>query len=199
MKKLLIILILGFSLFVFHKADAAIGFDSAASSTGSGVSSLTFSHTSTGSNLILIVNFWLDEAFGDAGASVTYNSVSMTEAGHSGLGGIANQYIFYLVAPDTGAHNVVISLNAAKDIEAGSITYTGAKQTGQFDAIEEHSQAGPTTGTWTEDVTTVADNSWHIFSGLVGGTHVIGSGGSVKRSRQKRAWVGGSNQDENPA
>ena len=91
----------------------AIAFDAVTGYTLSGTTSDTFAHTVTGANTIL----WVCAQTGSAGtpaiSGVTYNGVSMTAAASSGVqtGSNANQRIFlyYLVGPATGAHNVVIS------------------------------------------------------------------------------------------
>lgn len=140
--------------------------------------SLTFSHTTSGSNRILFV-----AAFGpstDILTGATYNGVSMTLIDKTAVGGDLYIYLWYLIAPATGANNVVISASGSAQIQGGAISYTGAKQTGQPDASNKSNT--DTTGTPTISVTTVADNSWAVLAlrPSVGGTPTAGAGSTMR-------------------
>src|SRR5436190_1528347 len=104
------------------------------SAVGSG-SSLTWDHTvtTTGSNLLLTVGVALGKQ-GDAGMSlsVTYNGVAMTSAGlvHSNNDDSGYVQLFYLKAPATGTHPVVVTLSGGTaSLEAGSLSFSGVDQT----------------------------------------------------------------------
>lgn len=141
----------------------AIAYDSSAQGTSSG-SSITFSHTCTGSNLALVVFSRFYQ--GDHVTGVTYNSVAMTQVNkrQDSAGNDAYTYFYILTAPSTGANNVVISADASPSISFGgtAASYTGAKQTGQPDSSNSQSS---TSATMTMSTTVVASNCW-----LVGGT-----------------------------
>lgn len=157
----------------------AIAFDAQASSTGSGTT-LTYSHTCTGSNLILIVGIqtYLASAGGITISSVTYNGVAMTSFGT--LQRTLNaeyQYMYYLVAPATGAHNIVITTTTAMDYIGGSsASYTGANQTGLPDSYTTY--AAQTSTAVTTTTTTIANNCWLM------GFYVSDGGGG---------WTAGTN------
>lgn len=136
----------------------AIAFDtSTQKNEGSSVSSITFSHTCTGSDLVLLVACMAGGNVGDAITGVTYNGVAMTQLVKKG-NGAANQfvYIYGLVAPATGANDVVVSQSDSSDMVAAAASYTGALQSGLPDATT----SGAVTGNLTLSTTTVADNSW---------------------------------------
>jgi hypothetical protein len=124
---------------------------------------LTWSHTCTGSTRILFVG-----AFGatdsDSITGITYNGVALTKIG-SILPVAGSRYItlWYLVAPATGANNIVISVSGG-DCGGVAASYSGPKQTGVPDASATNSQSSGTSLTGT--VTTVADNCWLIAAAL---------------------------------
>lgn len=143
----------------------ALAFDAAASTDGGAVSSLTFSHTCSGNDRIIIVGVAAGDDDGRTVSSVTYAGVNLTQVRAQRLqtSGIPDKWVemWYLVAPATGANNVVVTLSGAVSnwVAAGSISLTGAAQTGQPDASND---AVGTSTTASVSVTTVADNCWVI-------------------------------------
>jgi len=124
-------------------------------------SNITYSHTCSGSDRILFVG--VSVRSNRSVTSVTYNGVSMTQAGStSGTSGILN-YLFYLINPASGSNTVSVTQSSADTITSCSISYTGAKQSGQPDAT---SSGGPTTTTsYSQSVTSVADNAFAVLYG----------------------------------
>jgi len=120
---------------------------------------LTYSHTCTGSNRILLVGVGLSGETDDV-TGVTYNGVAMTRIGFDGNSAsqAVSSYLYYLIAPATGANNVVVSVSSGQNISSVASSYTGAKQTGQPDSSATNDSS---TGT-TLDLTTtvVATGSW---------------------------------------
>jgi len=142
----------------------AIAHDASSSTTGSSVSSLTFSHTCSGSDRILMV---ATSVFDDTSqaertvASVTYNGVSMTRIDRQDAGNIAAE-LWYLIAPATGANNVVVTLGATNPFAiAGASSYTGVAQTSP---VEANAKASGWSQTATVNVTTIANNSMVVDS-----------------------------------
>ena len=95
---------------------------------------LTYAHTVTaaGSNRFLLVcaNIWLGPAPTVTG--ITYNGTSMTLVASINLGGGSNNaslYIYGLVNPATGTHNVVISVDGNCKIGAVSSSCITVDQT----------------------------------------------------------------------
>src|SRR4051794_11128552 len=85
---------------------SAVTFDAVSTSTGSGVTSLTFTHTVTGSNTLLLCGaMWSNDG---ATVSTTFNSVSMpavSSPDNATMGGRTVK-VFQLIAPSGGAHSV---------------------------------------------------------------------------------------------
>jgi hypothetical protein len=165
----------------------AIAFDAAATSNATGTS-LTFSHTCTGANLILWVSVLVNSAPNDHTdyvTGITYNGVAMTRAAFIGGTGTNNDpcFLYYLFAPATGAHNVVVSISGSKPIYAVSSSYTGAAQSGTPDsATGEASLASSKTVA----VTVSTANSWIISCCGDGqnGSPTAGTGLGATRSSQ---------------
>ena len=143
---------------------AAIARDATSSGSTGSDTSLTFSHTCSGANGILWLGIrvssdytedWID--------TVTYNGVAMDLAdkclADNGTSGQAI-YLYYLVDPPAGAHDIVITTTETTTIVAGSSSYTGAAQTGQPDS-HGFATADATTGV-TLNLTTTADNCWTV-------------------------------------
>ncbi len=131
----------------------------------------TYSHTCTGSDLILFVGVNGDTT--DTLTSITYNGVSMTIISKVQVPGDRWDYLYALVGPATGAHNVVIS--GASFHASAAVSYTGASQTGQPDSFNTGTVTGNTV--ITVSTTVVAANCWLIMWGSVdGGTMAAGTG-----------------------
>lgn len=140
----------------------AIAFDNATSSIeNSGTSPQTFSHTVTGTNLYLIVGILCQDSSGNTISGVTYNGVSMTLIAAETQGGSATSLLYGLVAPATGANNVVVSVSSNTDgWQSCAVSYTGVLQTGSVDASAQSSGAGAGGGSMS--VTTTVANDWVI-------------------------------------
>lgn len=156
----------------------ALAIDAISSVHGTG-SSLTFAHTCSGSNRLLVV--WVsyfDSA--DAPTGATYNGVAMT-AIPSSTAANGNYKIagFYLIAPATGTNNIVVSFSGAmSDMGAGAVSFTDADQTTPLGT------AVTATGTNTTPSVTVTTSAGEIVvDGLVivhGGTLTV-DGSQIQR------------------
>jgi hypothetical protein len=157
----------------------AIAFDT---STDGGLSvavtSKTFSHTCTGTNLALIVSF-----FGEASdnvTGVTYNGVAMTRMGFIDPGGGDRfEFMYGLLNPATGANNVVISFSSSSATYAQSSSYTGVKQTGLPDNVTTQANASASSSTTT--LTPVASGCWLVMGSRTGGITVTAGAGTTMR------------------
>lgn len=151
----------------------AIAFDSSTYGASAGAaSSITFSHTTSGSDRILFVYVTINNT---NTVSVTYGGNAMTSIAVNT--GSFNHYqsLWYIIAPTSGANNVVVSVSSAT-IRAYAASYTGAAQTGQPDASVVPAEA--TTTSYATSLTTVADNCWIVWgmsamsgAALTAGTH----------------------------
>lgn len=158
----------------------AIARDATTSASGSaGASPLTFAHTCTGTNLILWVATSVVVPNGVSISGVTYNSVAMTLAGtRRNPQANIEVSLWYLANPATGSNNVSITASGTDGstvIRGVSASYTGCAQTGIPDAVG----GGTGTGTsFSQAVTTVADNCWTVAAVYGNGTPAVSTGSS---------------------
>lgn len=136
------------------------------------VSSATWSHTCTGSNLILIVGANSRGVKSDTNTTVTgvtYNGVALTKIRADQIDGSSapdtfrgRSELWYLIAPATGAHNVVVTLTGTVTATGcGAVSFTGAIQ--GAGAIDAHNGATANTDTTPSvNVTVVASNCYLI-------------------------------------
>jgi hypothetical protein len=110
-------------------------------------SSITWSHTCSGANRVLIVGAQIGSATDNA--TCTYNGTSMTKYVFFG-GGTIQVVLFSLVAPDTGTHDIVLSRTGNAYIGGGAVSFTGADQT---TPLENSNSASATTSSPTVDIT----------------------------------------------
>ena len=156
----------------------SIARDSNSSIGISSASSLTWSHTCSGSNRILFVWGYVEGSNTLTGC--TYNAVSMTQITFVTTSG-RSLYAYFLVAPATGANNIVLTNSGTSGMTGLAISYTGARQTGQPDSSGSANQGVGITAQ-SINITTVAANSW-IAGGMVndGGIgSAVGNGAYTK-------------------
>lgn len=105
----------------------AVTVDSTGSTTASAGTTVTLSHTvGAGSDRVLVVLVAIDDSTPGFPSSVTYNGVSMTNLG--GVGTTNNPLLvdgWYLVNPDTGAHNVVVTKDSGRPTAVAAISLFG--------------------------------------------------------------------------
>ncbi len=140
---------------------SSIAFDAASSgASGTGTATgQTVSHTVTGTETILFT--CVQSGTANTPITATYNSVSMTSLGAADTGGYHGE-AYYLIAPTSGTHNVVVTLGTGTNVIAvANASYTGAQQSGVPEAAATTSTGGGA-GTMSTSTTTVAANAWAI-------------------------------------
>ncbi len=139
-----------------------IALDATSSGTASSASSpLVYSHTCTGVDLILFVS--VIDTSGDTVTGITYNGVAMTQITKCLTGGV-ELYLYYLINPATGAHNVSVSYTGIPTVVSSySASYTGALQSGQPDAFNS---ATGNSGTASVATTVVAQSCWLVTTAI---------------------------------
>lgn len=160
----------------------AIAFDTVTQDYGSGGTgspkTLTFAHTSTGSNLIAWTGVVSPNIAADPGiASVTYagsgQTVTSTSPAYDNHANGQRVRLYWIVGQSTGAQNVVITANAGTTNYIGGVTasYSGAAQTGVPNATAKTENTAATTSCVVTCTTTV-DNCWAvaIFRSEIGGS-----------------------------
>ena len=138
----------------------AIALDTSVGPQNTTGTSITWSHTCTGSNLILFVGVQGDNV-SNLVTGATYNSVPLTLVDKVQGTGDRWVYLFYLINPSTGANNVVVSASGSTALRTTSVSYTGAKQSGQPDAFSTKTETLSVSVTGT--VTTVENNCWTVM------------------------------------
>lgn len=135
----------------------AIAFNATSNGTATATSPVTWSHTCTGSNLILVVAVDVYAGATPDCTGVTYNSNALTLIGSKRTSSFIQTSLWYLLSPSTGANTVSVAFTGSSPSCNGRATsYTGVSQSGQPDAV------GGNTGVNTVNVTTITDNSWVV-------------------------------------
>lgn len=176
----------------------AIAYDTGTTPQFSTGSSITFSHTCTGSNLALVVQ----GAARDSTKSntpvtgVTYSGVALTKAREDTetSSNQMTQSLWVKGSPATGANNVVISFTGSVATWCGgsavSLTDTDSSPDGANNGVG----SSVNTNSVTLSLTTTADNSWIVGALATGGgsavTFTIDSGDT-----QRTKASGGSTDD----
>jgi hypothetical protein len=159
----------------------AIAFDANSQAQGGNPSSsFSWSHTCTGSNLMLVVSVMSNTAADPTG--ITYNGVAMTK-GKTGTDANRNCSIWYLANPATGANTVAVTWAGSTAYPAGSATsYTGCDTTIGANTASNTATSGTT---FSVALTTTVSNSFVCVSGVDNnGTLVSASSGSNVRNTQ---------------
>lgn len=157
-------------------------YDSQSTTNGVTVSSLTWSHTcSTSSNRLLVVGVQVEDASASDAvvSSITYNSVALTKirSDVEGAGPVNRSELWYLIAPSTGANNIVVTFAGTVDgATAGAVSFTNALQSGQPNANNGFNQGSNTS--ITVDVTSTTDNCIVVDSMCSGTTAATLTGGA---------------------
>lgn len=166
--------------------------------SASSSSPITWSHTCTGQNLILIVGveYSFSAASPTVTASATYNGVSMTQITYQNdPDSHAGEQLFYLINPTTGSNTVSVtfSVNTGTVTASGiGVSYTGAKQSGQPDSFGgSNGVQNPASAS----TTVVASNSWTI--GLIGQGNATPSSYNAPTTLVKRGNIFGTFVDSN--
>lgn len=101
---------------------------STSSAAESGNTTLTWSHNNDGDFLRVGVS-WRSDA-GQTVSGVTFNGVALTQIGSAAVNGSTSAGHWRLIAPASGAHNVVVTLSAdTASLMAGATSYTNVDQT----------------------------------------------------------------------
>ena len=156
----------------------AIAFDAAAGGAQGSVTSLTFALTVSGSERVILVGAVIDS--GDDITGITYAGASLTQIAKVQFPNkSAFCYLYYRIAPSTGANNVVISASGVTTIWGQAASYTGADQSSQPDASATNTT---TTTSITGTVTTIANNCWAIMFGQCDNDSLTAQAGTTIRS-----------------
>lgn len=113
----------------------------------------TLGITISGANRMLLIGI-LSTA-GDDVTSVTLGAQTCTQLSKQAIAGKGTQYLYYLVAPNTGAGTITAN-GTGSTTYMGATSYTGVNQV----APEANAKSTNTSTSITTSVTTVTDNAW---------------------------------------
>ena len=162
-------------------------------------SSVTYSHTCNGSDRVLVV-FVTNYAGAVTVSGITYNGTALTQVGTRISYNSSTRWVtaWVLIAPASGANNVVVTLSGTDYVRTMATSLTGAYQTTQPNA--NSSLASTASGTINQSVTTTNTNMllWGVDTNATGtsgtGTILLGSGFGELRTHASTASVAaGSN------
>lgn len=140
-----------------------------AKDNGGAVTNVNYSHTVTGSNMLMAGHGGLlDGSANNAQpSSWTYNAISFTGLQTAPGSNGTDQclaYLAVLVAPATGANTAQFTvtkvLTASKQLSGETISYSGCAQTGQPDASAQFTNASYSAATIVVTNTVVASSCW---------------------------------------
>jgi hypothetical protein len=111
---------------------------------------MTISHTTSGSNRLMLVGVSINNDLNETVSSVTYNGDPLSLEGFVAQADDARVEIWSLVAPDTGTNDVVITFSDQlwRSAAVGVMTFTGVDQgtpLGTFASNKAASDPGPAT------------------------------------------------------
>jgi hypothetical protein len=171
------------SLLLIGAAHAQIALDATSNATPAAASSLTWSHTVSGSNRLLHVSVAARDGGGtnNDATGVTYNGVALTKVrDDSSNFGTYRSSVWRLVAPATGANNIVVTFAGTVGIvaQASGVSLTGVDQTTPDAGNNGASDGNSTITSISASVTTTADNAWIIDVIKKGGDDIPADNGS---------------------
>jgi hypothetical protein len=114
-----------------HVRAQGINFDAASSAVNSSTSTntLSWSHTTSGSDRILIVGVSIRNESSETVSTVTYGTGNLTFVGSATNGTLSRAEIWQLVNPATGTNTVTVTLSGNSKFVGGAATFTGVHQT----------------------------------------------------------------------
>ncbi|MCP4171990.1 MAG: DUF2341 domain-containing protein, partial [Fuerstiella sp.] len=165
----------------------AIAVDNSSDGGMSSGSTTTVSHTTSGDNRLMLVGVATDP-HGESVASITYNGFNLSLVGaEEDSGSHSRAEIWSLVAPDTGSHDVVVTMtgNGHHGVVVGVMTFTGVDQT---TPLENFSAASGASNTASTTVTSTSDD---LVFGVVHSHHGSSSAAGAGQTEywDRTEWV----------
>lgn len=153
----------------------AVGPDAAG--LGASSTTLSWSHTCAGSNLLLTVAVGLGGSDSGVTTTVTYNGVSMTSAGKAHANNQPQGYteMFYLVSPAIGTNTVIVTASASRALTGGSVSFAGVDQVTPVSNVTTGFGDG---GTASVTVSSATDNM--VVSSIASGSEVTASANTLQ-------------------
>lgn len=174
----------------------AIAFDAISVQGQSNATSVTISHTITGSNTLLVVGIIYQTTTDDV-TGVTWAGTAMVKS-FTGLSFNSTEryYIYTLLGAVTGTNNIVVSKTGASVyVTFRGSSFTGVKQTSAFVSAD----ANGNSTTATVSVTTPSDNNWLYMVGRAGNNPTAGANTTIRSGTSTAGVMGDSNALQTPA
>jgi hypothetical protein len=154
----------------------AIAFDTAVNqSVASGTNTLAMT-IGAGANYLIVFALVLSGT-----TTATWNGVAMTQSGTTAttVASGFKLYAYYLAAPATGTHNIVVTQSGATTLYIMGLSYSGVAQTAP-EASAGFNPAGAATSL-TQTVTSLTDNAWGVCFGVNDqGSYAAGTGSTLR-------------------
>ncbi len=178
------------AIFAGVPAPGAILVDSVSSAQGNTTTTLTWSHTvGIGPDRILVVG--VSNHAGTQVTGVTYGGTPLAPiVSRTGGGNNTRASLFLLVAPPSGAANVVVTLAGPEDVVGGAVSFTGVEQTTPV------GDSGTARGTGTLAAVTVAGAPGEVVVDAVaarGNGMLVTAGGGQSPLWNRSTGTGGTN------
>jgi len=100
--------------------------------------------------------------------------------------------MYSLIAPASGANNIVVSSSSSITVYMANTSYTGVKQTGQPEQSNTGGFSNPVTSL-TTSVTTTSDNCWLVGYLRAGGNQTAQSGTTLRTGINTTLQIADSN------
>ncbi len=142
-------------------AHAQIAFDAVSDSGTVSSTSLSWSHTTSGSDRVLLVTCRVGGAQDLTG--VTYNGVAMSQIrGYVQLDALSFYTVMWgLVAPTTGTNSIVVTRSSSDGLACNGASYTGVTQSGLPEASGQN--AGGAASSLTVSASVSSTGAWLVL------------------------------------
>src|SRR5437870_5275012 len=176
---------------------AGIAFDAASACASGNSAGFTWAHTvSSGNDRLLLVGLSLAPRQNQKVQSVTFNGQSLTRVAFRNNSNESRAEVWQLVAPASGTHSIVVTMNAATAAETvcGATSWTGVDQSDPIGGVVE---AKGTSDQASVDVPTTGGDVVHDVLAVSGDvTATVGSGQTSHWNDAVAAGVRGAGSDE---
>lgn len=173
----------------------AVAFDAVSSAEALSASSLTFSHTCTGSDRYLTVGVNILGVGTVTG--ITYNGVAMTQLVVIQNTPDCKVEIWGLAAPATGANNVVVTLSGLEAVGSGAISFTGVDQSSSTSSPQTNSADSATSSSVT--VTSATGDMVVDIVGTSSMSPTVGAGQTQRYTTSPAAGFGNGSTEAGAA
>lgn len=173
--------------------EASITVDATSEGFQAAGTSLTVSHTVTGSNTAFINSIWMWNGT-ISSPSASYNGTVLTNLG-SRSADFGTIYLWGMANPDVGTHNLVITnANSVQIFQTGA-SYTGVDQTTPFPNTTVTGSTNNTT--YNVSLTTTVDQSWLFLHARTPSRDAVAGAGTTERKQNVVSADSASSFDSN--